>query len=56
MAKQVLLIFLSSLVHGVEIRLRMVVVTFLTTEPSHRQGQSLRSNPLLSPAETPPTP
>jgi hypothetical protein len=40
-------IFLSSLVHGVEIRLRMIVVAvgLLTTEPSHRQGQSLKSNP-----------
>jgi hypothetical protein len=34
-------IFLTSLAHGVEIRLRMVIVGFLTTEPSHRQVQSL---------------
>ena len=31
----------------------VVVVGLLTTEHSHRQGQSLKSNPSLSPAETP---
>ena len=36
-------IFLSSLAHGVEIRLRRVAVGFLTTEPSHRQGQFPKS-------------